>query len=69
MAKDDDVKRLTLALPPDLKAGIEEMAEATKMNQSQLLLMAAHSLVANWKAKGSFIFVDLLNPGNNKSDK
>lgn len=49
-------------LPEDLKKDLAEMAKETGMTQSNLIRMAAHSLVANYKQKGSFIFADLLNP-------
>lgn len=49
-------------LPDGLKKDLAKMAEETEIPQSTLIRLATHSLVANYKEKGSFIFVDLLNP-------
>lgn len=49
-------------LPDALKKQLETMSQETGLTQSSLIRMAAHSLVANYEAKGSFIFADLLNP-------
>lgn len=57
-----ETKRLQLYIPDDLKREVEEMAEKTGLSQNNLALLALYSLVANWQAKGSFIFADLLDP-------
>lgn len=56
------VKKMPVSLPETLKSELEKMSVEVGLSQNQLLVMAAHSLVANYKEKGSFIFVDLLNP-------
>lgn len=49
-------------LPDGLKKDLAKMAKETDMTQSALIRLATYSLVANYEAKGSFIFADLLNP-------
>lgn len=56
------MQRLCFPIPEDLKKRFELMCEETKLQQSQLMLMALHSLIANYETKGSFIFADLINP-------
>jgi hypothetical protein len=38
------------------------MSQETGIPQAQLVNLATISMLANYKKKGSFIFVDLLNP-------
>ena len=45
-----------------MKKGLEEMANETGMSQATLVNLATISLLENYKTKGSFVFVDLLNP-------
>ncbi|MBM7651776.1 hypothetical protein [Neobacillus cucumis] len=63
------MQRLCFPIPPDLKKRFEIMCEETKLQQSQLMLMALHSLLANYESKGSFIFVDLIAPEHRESRK
>lgn len=58
------VNKFPVRLPDNLKADLAEMARETDMSQATLIKLATYSLVANYKAKGSFIFVDLLNPNH-----
>ncbi len=53
-------------MPENLKEQLEAMADEVGLSQNQLTVMALHSLVANYQAKGSFIFADLLNPEHRK---
>lgn len=55
-------KRTVVALPDSLKSDLKTMSDETGISMAQLIVMATHSLVANYKNKGTFIFVDLLNP-------
>jgi len=55
-------KRLIVDMPEHLKVELEEFSDEVGMSQNQLVVLAVHSLVANYKTKGSFIFADLLNP-------
>lgn len=52
----------------DLREDLDHMADELNMSKNQLALLALYSLVANYKKRGSFIFVDLLNP-EHKKDK
>ncbi|MGW9019076.1 hypothetical protein [Priestia megaterium] len=58
------LKKTPVSLPENLKYELEKMSVEVGLSQNQLLVMAAQSLVANYKEKGSFIFADLLNPGH-----
>ena len=53
---------MPVSLPENLKCELEKMSVEVGLSQNQLLMMAAQSLIANYKEKGSFIFADLLNP-------
>lgn len=65
----DKNNRLSLyGLSKELTNDLEQMSDELNMSKNQLALMALHSLVANYKKRGSFIFVDLLNP-EHKKDK
>ncbi|MEH7070750.1 hypothetical protein V7034_21320 [Priestia megaterium] len=55
-------KKMPVSLPESVKQDLEKMSAEVGLSQNQLLVMAAQSLLANYKKKGSFIFVDLLNP-------
>lgn len=61
------MQRLCCPIPDDLKKRLEAMCDETKLQQSQLVLMALHSLVSNYESKGSFIFADLLNSEHRES--
>jgi hypothetical protein len=58
----NDTKRLSVYFPPEVKAALEKMSEETGLAQTQLVVMATHSMLINYQTKGSFIFADLLNP-------
>lgn len=55
-------KGLTINFMEPVKRDLEEMASETGMSQAQLINLATISMLENYKVKGSFIFVDLLNP-------
>lgn len=54
--------KLPVRLPDKLKIDLEQMAAETDISQAKLIKLSTYSLVANYQAKGSLIFVDLLNP-------
>lgn len=56
------IKKMPVSLPESVKQDLEQMSAEVGLSQNQLLVMATQSLLANYKANGSFIFVDLLNP-------
>ncbi|MFC5450448.1 methyltransferase domain-containing protein [Paenibacillus aestuarii] len=58
---DDKTKRLSVYLPEKVKAGLELMADETGLSMTQLIVMATHSLLANYEARGGSIFADLLS--------
>lgn len=60
---------LGVDLPPEKKTELERMAEETGMTQTALIKLATISLLENYKTKGSFIFVDLLNPEHKEGGK
>lgn len=55
-------KTMIVNIPTDAKAKLEKMSEETGLSQTQIVVMAIHSVLANYEIKGSFIFADLLNP-------
>jgi predicted HicB family RNase H-like nuclease len=59
-----NTERMGIYLTPSLKKDIKNMADETGYSVNQLTLMALNSLVANYEAKGMFIFVDLIVPQN-----
>ncbi|PAE34269.1 hypothetical protein [Bacillus sp. 7884-1] len=63
------MQRLCFPIPEDLKNRFELMSKETNLQQSQLMLMALHSLIANYETKGSFIFADLINPEHREKRK
>jgi hypothetical protein len=63
------MQRLCFPIPEDLKKRFETMSKETNLQQSQLMLMALHSLIANYETKGSFIFADLINPVHRETRK
>ncbi|MGG3585937.1 hypothetical protein CN395_26155 [Priestia megaterium] len=56
------IKKMPVSLPESVKQDLEQMSAEVGLSQNQLMVMATQSLLANYKAKGSFIFADLLNP-------
>ncbi|ASA22507.1 hypothetical protein [Paenibacillus donghaensis] len=59
--------RLTVYLPDTEKKELEKMSKNTGFSQTQLVVMATHSLLANYKAKGNIIFTELI--GLNLNEK
>ncbi|PEQ96604.1 hypothetical protein CN481_00220 [Bacillus sp. AFS006103] len=59
-----DDARLSVYLPANLKVDLDKMGQEVGLKTNQLVVMALHSLVRNYDKKGSFIFVDLLNPSD-----
>lgn len=57
--------RLTVYLPEKSRTDLLEIAQETGLSQSQLVVLATHSLIANHKAKGNAIFSELLGIGLN----
>jgi len=55
-------KRMPISMPEDLKDELEKMAKELGLSQNHLTVMAIQSLIANYNARGTFIFGDLLNP-------
>lgn len=55
-------KTLPIKFPGEVKKQLERMAKETGITQSDLVRMATHSMLVNYEHKGTFIFVDLLNP-------
>ncbi|WP_342437972.1 hypothetical protein NSS79_01255 [Paenibacillus sp. FSL L8-0436] len=52
--------RLTVYLPEKSRIDLHEIAQETGLSQSQLVVLATHSLIANHKANGNAIFSELL---------
>lgn len=53
-------KTVMVQVPADAKSKLERMSDETGLSQSQLVVMAVHSLLANYDLKGSHIFADLI---------
>jgi hypothetical protein len=62
-------KGITVYLTEQPKKQLEEMAEETGIPQAQLINLATISMLENYKVKGSFVFVDLLNPEYKQNKK
>jgi hypothetical protein len=62
-------KGITVHLTEGPKKRLEEMSEETGIPQAQLINMATISMLENYKVKGSFVFVDLLNPEHKANKK
>lgn len=60
MLERDKPSRLPVYFPPKVKEELLEMSEKTGLSQTQLVVLATHSLIENYKAYGSALFVDLL---------
>ncbi|MDF2722420.1 MAG: type 11 methyltransferase [Paenibacillus sp.] len=57
---EDKTKRLSVYLPERVKADLEQMADETGLSMTQLIVMATHGLLANYKSQGGAIFADLV---------
>ncbi|MEK3760069.1 hypothetical protein MKZ07_33260 [Paenibacillus sp. FSL P4-0338] len=60
--------RLTVYLPESARKELLEISEKTGLSQTQLVVMATHSLIANHKAKGNAIFSELLGISSNLNE-
>ncbi|SDS43334.1 hypothetical protein SAMN05444162_1466 [Paenibacillaceae bacterium GAS479] len=57
---DKDKSRLPVYFPPKMKDELREMSEQTGLSQTQLVVMATHSLIENYKVEGNAIFKSLI---------
>ncbi|MEX3620735.1 hypothetical protein [Paenibacillus glucanolyticus] len=64
MLEKEKTPRLTVYLPDPSKSELAQMAKNTGLSQTQLVVMATHSLLANYRAKGDAIFSGLLSIGS-----
>jgi hypothetical protein len=62
-------KGITISFTESIKKQLEEMSKETNIPQAQLVNLATISMLENYKHKGSFIFVDLLNPEHKEIKK
>lgn len=60
MEKKDKPTRLTVYLPENARTDLLRISKETGLSQSQLVVLATHSLIANHKEIGNAIFSDLL---------
>ncbi|WP_240421342.1 methyltransferase domain-containing protein [Paenibacillus periandrae] len=58
---DDKTKRFSVYLPEKVKSDLEQMAYETGLSMTQLIVMATHGLLSNYKSNGGNIFADLVN--------
>jgi hypothetical protein len=68
MESKEKPSRLTVYLPEKARTDLLNIANNTGLSQSQLVVLATHSLIANYKAKGNAIFSDLLGIGSNSNE-
>lgn len=64
MESKEKPSRLTVYLPETARTELLRISEDTGLSQSQLVVLATHSLIANHKAKGNAIFSELLGIGS-----
>jgi hypothetical protein len=64
MESKEKPSRLTVYLPEKSREALLQISEDTGLSQSQLVVLATHSLIANHKAKGNTIFSELLGIGS-----
>lgn len=55
-----DKSRLPVYFPPKMKEELREMSEQTGLSQTQLVVIATHSLIENYKLHDSGIFQHLI---------
>lgn len=60
-------KGITVYLTEKPKELLEQMSDETGIPQAQLINLATISMLENYKFKGSFVFVDLLNPDHKQN--
>ncbi|KAA8757717.1 hypothetical protein [Paenibacillus sp. UASWS1643] len=65
MESKEKPSRLTVYLPEKARADLLQISLDTGLSQSQLVVLATHSLIANHNAKGNAIFSELLGIGSN----
>ncbi|WP_289141821.1 CopG family transcriptional regulator [uncultured Brevibacillus sp.] len=53
--------RLTVYFPKNVKKQLSQMAEETGLSQTQLVVMATHGLLAQYKQHGQVIFSNIQN--------
>lgn len=58
---EDKTKRLSVYLPEKVKTDLEHMANETGLSMTQLIVMATHGLLSNYKSNGGDIFADLVS--------
>jgi SAM-dependent methyltransferase len=58
---EDKTKRLSVYLPDKVKRDLELMAAETGLSMTQLIVMATHGLLANYKAQGGAMFAGLMD--------
>ncbi|NOU93317.1 methyltransferase domain-containing protein [Paenibacillus sp. LMG 31456] len=58
---ENKTKRLSVYLPDKVKSDLELMAAETGLSMTQVIVMATHSLLANYKSQGTAIFASLLD--------
>ncbi|UUZ81641.1 methyltransferase domain-containing protein [Paenibacillus sp. P26] len=64
---EDKTKRLTVYLPDRVKSDLSRMAEQTGLSMTQLIVMATHSLLANYQERGSAVFAGLIDARHRES--
>lgn len=57
---EEKTKRLSVYLPEQVKIDLEQMADETGLSMTQLIVMATHGLLSNYKSNGGDIFADLV---------
>lgn len=65
MESKEKPSRLTVYLPELARTDLLRISQDTGLSQSQLVVLATHSLIANHKAKGNAIFSELLGISSN----
>ncbi|GAA4838293.1 hypothetical protein GCM10023310_15040 [Paenibacillus vulneris] len=64
---EDKTKRLSVYLPDKVKSELEAMANDTGLSMTQLIVMATHGLLSNYKSYGGSIFGDLVASKRNET--
>lgn len=60
MESKENPSSLTVYLPEKARTELMNIANNTGLSQSHLVVLAKHSLIANYKTKGNTIFSELL---------
>ncbi|MBU5442418.1 MULTISPECIES: hypothetical protein [Paenibacillaceae] len=69
MSSEDKTPRLTVYFPESVKFQLQQMAKETGFSQTQLVVLATHGLLANYRINGSAIFAELLNVKSNTKNE